>query len=293
MIAYDGSASSEAIFEDLPRAGLPPNGKALVVVVADITRTPIPVPAEIRQMEDHLDDVEMANVMMYTRRETQRIKCDGRSKVAQGGERLRMLLPQWTVENRVEIGEPANKLLMAAEDWKPDLLVIGSHGRSAIGRFFLGSVSKEVAKNINRAIRVVRVNRNEDENASNRILVGAKTLPDMERILRVLEKRAWPDRTEVQMIAVDDGVSANRISAVYPYGKAIFEHAAEGLVDKVRSVSVDVKGGDLKSVVLDEAENRNADSIFVVANSKPFESGLDETAQYMVTGARCTVELVR
>lgn len=29
-------------------------------------------------------------------------------------------------------------------EWKPDLIVVGSHGRTAIGRFFLGSVSQKV-----------------------------------------------------------------------------------------------------------------------------------------------------
>lgn len=41
-------------------------------------------------------------------------------------------------------GDPAEELLRLAEDIKPDLVVVGSHGRSALGRLFLGSVSEAV-----------------------------------------------------------------------------------------------------------------------------------------------------
>lgn len=293
MIAYDGSASADAIFEDLPRAGLPSTGKALVVVIATISGTPIPVPAEIRQMKDHFDDIEMTTIMTYTRRETQRIKDDARFKMAQGSEWLRMILPNWKLEGRTECGEPAHELLSVADEWKPDLIIIGSHGRSAIGRFFLGSVSKEVAETTDRAIRVVRISRNREDNTPNKIIVGAKSLPDMERVLRIVGKRAWPDRTEICLIAVDDGISASRISSVYPYGKAIVEQAAEALTEKGIPVSAEVKRGELISVLLDEAESRNADAIFAAANLKTIGSGLDETAKQLVTRARCTVELVR
>jgi nucleotide-binding universal stress UspA family protein len=173
------------------------------------------------------------------------------------------------------------------------LLVIGSHGRSAIGRFFLGSVSKEVAETADRAIRVVRPNPGRDEGTPNRLLIGANTLPDMEKVLNAVGKRVWRGRTEISLIAVDDGVSARRVSAVYPYGKAIFEQAAEGRLAEDIPVTVDVRSGDLKSVLLDEAENRNADSIFIIAKARDSGPGLDETATHLITGAGCTVELVR
>lgn len=231
--------------------------------------------------------------MVYTRRETQRISDAARFTSAEGRERFSLLLPHWKVENRSEVGDPGRELLSVADEWKPDLLVIGSHGRSAIGRFFLGSVSKEVAERTDRPIRVVRPHRERNGDGPNRILIGANTLPNMEKVLNLVGKRVWPDRTEISLIAVDDGVSANRVSAVYPYGRAIFEQAAEGRLAKGIPVTVDVRSGNLKSILLDEAEGRKADSIFITANAKDPVAGLDETAAYLITGARCTVELVR
>ncbi len=44
------------------------------------------------------------------------------------------------------MGEPAAAILTLAEQLTPDLIVVGSHGRSGISRFLLGSVSEQVLR---------------------------------------------------------------------------------------------------------------------------------------------------
>lgn len=39
----------------------------------------------------------------------------------------------------VRDGDAKEMILAAAEEWRPDLIVIGSHGRTGIDRFFIGS----------------------------------------------------------------------------------------------------------------------------------------------------------
>jgi nucleotide-binding universal stress UspA family protein len=48
----------------------------------------------------------------------------------------------------VRLGEPADEILREAADWKADLIVTGTHGRSGIKRLLLGSVAESV---LNRA----------------------------------------------------------------------------------------------------------------------------------------------
>jgi nucleotide-binding universal stress UspA family protein len=53
-------------------------------------------------------------------------------------------------------GEPAAAILDAAARWGADLIVLGSHGRSALDRFLLGSVSDRVVRHAHCSVQVVR-----------------------------------------------------------------------------------------------------------------------------------------
>ncbi|MEB3327630.1 MAG: CBS domain-containing protein [Candidatus Sericytochromatia bacterium] len=53
-------------------------------------------------------------------------------------------------------GDPAMELLALAEELKPALIVVGSHGRGGVGRFLLGSVSDALVHRWPGAVLVVR-----------------------------------------------------------------------------------------------------------------------------------------
>jgi len=50
----------------------------------------------------------------------------------------------------------AREIVKAAEQWKADLVVVGSHGRRGFDRFTLGSVSEDVALHAHCSVEVVR-----------------------------------------------------------------------------------------------------------------------------------------
>jgi nucleotide-binding universal stress UspA family protein len=52
---------------------------------------------------------------------------------------------------------PARSILSAAEEWKADLIVMGSHGRRGFDRLILGSVSETVALHAACSVEVVRM----------------------------------------------------------------------------------------------------------------------------------------
>jgi nucleotide-binding universal stress UspA family protein len=56
----------------------------------------------------------------------------------------------------VETGDPAYTLLDVAEQGKADLLVVGSHGRSGLGRFLMGSVSEKALRHAHCSVLVMR-----------------------------------------------------------------------------------------------------------------------------------------
>ncbi len=54
-------------------------------------------------------------------------------------------------------GDIRETILDIAQEWKADLIVIGSHGRSGIQRFLLGSVTESVARHAPCSVEIVRV----------------------------------------------------------------------------------------------------------------------------------------
>jgi nucleotide-binding universal stress UspA family protein len=53
-------------------------------------------------------------------------------------------------------GEARDSIIAAADDWHPDLIVIGSHGWKGLDRFMLGSVSDAVVRRAPCSVEVVR-----------------------------------------------------------------------------------------------------------------------------------------
>lgn len=62
----------------------------------------------------------------------------------------------FTVKTEIHEGDPAGTILDRAEEAHVDLVVVGSHGRSGLARFFLGSVSQRVVSHARCSVLVVK-----------------------------------------------------------------------------------------------------------------------------------------
>jgi len=61
------------------------------------------------------------------------------------------------VDAAVEVGDIRESIIDSAAEWGADLIVVGSHGRSSIQRFLLGSVAEFVARHAKCSVEIVRV----------------------------------------------------------------------------------------------------------------------------------------
>jgi nucleotide-binding universal stress UspA family protein len=61
------------------------------------------------------------------------------------------------VDTAVEKGDVRLKIVDSAAEWKADLIVLGSHGRSGIKRLLLGSVAEFVARHAYCSVEIVRL----------------------------------------------------------------------------------------------------------------------------------------
>ena len=60
------------------------------------------------------------------------------------------------VDTAVEVGDIRERIIDSAAEWSADLIVVGSHGRSGIERFLLGSVAEFVARHAACSVEIVR-----------------------------------------------------------------------------------------------------------------------------------------
>jgi nucleotide-binding universal stress UspA family protein len=68
---------------------------------------------------------------------------------AEGAARLNELPgPRGDVraERRLEVGDPATEILRVADELSADLIVMGTHGRTGLGRLLMGSVAEQVVR---------------------------------------------------------------------------------------------------------------------------------------------------
>jgi nucleotide-binding universal stress UspA family protein len=60
------------------------------------------------------------------------------------------------VQTSVQEGHAKSEILKFAEEWRPDLIVLGSHGRRGAERFLLGSVSEAIVRHAHCSVQIVR-----------------------------------------------------------------------------------------------------------------------------------------
>ena len=123
LIAYDGSECSDTELEDLQRAGLPQEAEVLVMSMADVF-----LPGSDENDNGHVPDA------VKRARERAQQKLDEAKALAEGAsERIQSLFPGWRVRADALADSPAWALIRTADEWKPDLIVMGARGQSFFG----------------------------------------------------------------------------------------------------------------------------------------------------------------
>jgi len=309
LIAYDGSDHARAALVDMRHAGLPGEGQALIVSVADVLVSPSTSIKEIAGAA--LTSRRVTSAIMQAQAQASRALEEARGFASEAKRLFQAHFPAWDVRAEPMTGTPSWELIQKADVWGADLVVVGSQGRSALGRFFLGSVSKKVATESRCSVRVARRAVEKAGDKPVRIIIGVDGSPGAEEAVRRVGGRAWTKGTEVRLIAVEDGVSPTRIADVLPTATAMTDGsneetavkartmlmwAVEGLRDIGLSTTAEIKEGEPLRVLIDEAQKWEVDSIFV--GSRGFSTSLvtshaGSVSTGLVTGAPCSVEVVR
>jgi nucleotide-binding universal stress UspA family protein len=280
LIAYDGSSCSDAAITDLKVAGLPKALDAVVVTVADI----ILPPSGDELPADDVPAVRIPEVERHAKERAEKAINEAQGFADQGANRVKANFPGWNVRTEVRCDSPAWAILEMADHDKSDLIVVGSHGHSLVGgRLILGSVSQRVLYDARCSVRVARCWKEKREGPV-RIVVGSNGSQDSEVAVDAVASREWPDGSEARLITVHPLVSSK---------------ACDVAAEKLRKVGLTTseisKDGDPAHVLMREAEDWGADSIFVgTRDVHGFQHLLHGSVSSAVAQeARCSVEVSR
>ena len=308
LIGYDGSECADAALDDLTQAGLPATGEVHVLSVAEVWLPP-PPPSSY----EILEEARKAQSPADLQREFAK-GCAAAKEVLLFAERARDRIqtkfPDWKVSADSSCGSPAWELVAKADEWKPDLIVVGSHGRTALGRFVLGSVSQRVLTEARCSVRIAR-GRVEEPGSPVRIVAGTDGSPPSDEALRAIAARNWPAGSEVKVVLVDDPLTPEFLGKIIPpFEKMLEEDRQEerAWVEKISKRSIEilhsagmnvscvVRQGDPKRELPKVAEEWGADCVFV--GSAGFSNRLERFVLGSVSAAvaarsHCSVEVVR
>ena len=308
LIAYDGSDCADAALDDLNQAGLPAEVEAFILSVAEVWLPP-PPPSSYEVVEQ-ARKAKSPSDLQHNYAKTCRAAKDALVLAERARDRVVTRFPDWKVTADSSCGSPAWELVAKADDWKPDLIVVGSHGRTALGRFVLGSVSQRVLTEARCSVRVSR-GRIEEPNSPVRIIVGTDGSPASDEALRAVAARAWPPRSEVKVILVDDPLAPEFLGKLIPplektleedrreeqaWVERVSRHSLELLRAADLKVMCEVREGDPKRELCKAAEEWSADCIFVgsAGFSNRFERFvLGSVSAAVAARAHCSVEVVR
>ncbi|MGI9067361.1 MAG: universal stress protein [Pyrinomonadaceae bacterium] len=280
LIAYDGSACSDAALNDLERAGLPPAVEAVVVTVADII---LPPPDKALPADD-MPAIRILEVERHARAHAEKAIKEARAFAEPAAKRVKADFPGWDVRAEVHSDSPAWALIKMADRDNFGLIVLGSHGHSLLGgRLILGSVSQRVLYEARCSVRVARCS-DVRRKGPVRIVVGFNGSPDSELAVAAVASRAWPEGSEARVTIARDTLEPAM------HGVAAEKLRAAGLT----TVEVS-REGDPAHVLLKEAEEWGADSIFVgTRDVHGFRHLLHGSVSSAVAArAQCSVEVVR
>jgi nucleotide-binding universal stress UspA family protein len=209
-------------------------------------------------------------------------------------------------------GDPKAEIIDHATKTDADLILVGSHGHSALERFVMGSVAKAVVGFAPCSVEVVRA-RNRASEEGMRVLLATDGSESAQLAAQSIAQRPWPTGTEVRILSVVEFILPTwQVTLEPPIDaaemEALREQAMKRSQDAIQSAgqaiadaglktseSISVLVATPKEVILDEANAWGADLIVLGSHGRRGITRflLGSESEAVATHAKCSVEVVR
>jgi len=138
LVAIDGSVPSGAAVKAVTRRPWPPGSMVRVLTVA----RPLLPPGELPMVGATYDQL------------TRELLEEANKVAARAADALRE--SGLSIETAVREGDPRAEIVAEADRWGADLIVLGSHGRTGVKRWLMGSVAEHVIRHAPCSVEVAR-----------------------------------------------------------------------------------------------------------------------------------------
>ena len=306
LIGYDGSNDAELAIDDLSRCGLPPDGFATVISIAEVW---LPPPGSLDAGGDGDASAYVEEILSDCRQKGDRAVAEAEMLAKFAAGRVRTALPGWDVDAVSSYGSPGWEIIGEAERAETDLIVVGAQGQSFLSRLILGSISQRVLAEAPCSVRIAR-GRIDLDAGPQRIIVAFDNTKGANAAVAKVAERNWSNGTEIKVVAVTGPVvpasiarfvtPASTIKEASLAEYTLVEGAGLSAVETLRAAGLDatfqVLPGNPKQVLPEEAMKWGADCIFLGANawgSRLARSLIGSTSAAVAARAHCSVEVVR
>ena len=309
LIAYDGSEYAKAAIYDLARAGLAAGTEVCLLTVGDsaVVRKKVIEPY-YRPRRGSGETMLAHGPLVHP------APRDPDAVAEEGTQLILSRYRQWKAwGGSLRDAAPASAITQRAAAWRANLIVVGSHGATALKRLILGSVSQRVLGEARCSVRVGRNPELRDDlgiplaDEPPRILLAIEEPSNSAAAVDAVVTRSWPAGTCVRVVTVAAETvlhvvaarSARLPSDPAPDALTFFHERVETVAKDLQEAGLDtgcaVLEGEAAPALIREAERWGADCIILGAQC---HSPIDQLFQHSVSGAvaagaHCSVEVVR
>ena len=292
LIAIDYSLASERVIDEAVARPWPEGTTFSVVNVVDVQHF-ARLPALIEDAKCEADGLVKAG--------SAKLSCTGHKALSE-----------------VIMGFPRRAISEYAKEWHADLIMLGSHGHSAIGRFLVGSVAQGILRTAPCSVEIVRSAPGGPAPSSHpmKILLAIDGSDCSVGATHSVASRPWPDGTVMkilsveELIVVDNQVAGYPLSSVYP--QSLLEELMTQARDRARSAVESARQillpagmkvlddhamplGEPRAVILDTAKTWGAHLIVLGSHGR---RGMDRfllgsVSEAVAIHAHCSVEVIR
>jgi nucleotide-binding universal stress UspA family protein len=212
-----------------------------------------------------------------------------------------------TVKRMVRRGHPAGEIIRGADEVAADLIVLGTHGRTAIARFLLGSTAERVARSASCPVLLVRGS----GEPLRRVMLGVDGSESASAAASWMHTFPLPEECDVRLVSILANlreISREHVLLTPPFTKSTVpldawqrENAAERLAEVAAAFAngklpmTEIRSGDAVAGLLEAASDEGADLIVVGSHGTGSMERflLGSVSQQVLCHAPCSVLIVR